>query len=211
MKSWIFFFSLLLSACTTPRTTLVPPTATLDGSALRATYRAKYATPFVQTVISPHKRLNLTFTCVSFGNDPGAAGVTCVSSNGLSGWPDVPTDWSPDDLFGVWCVGANHDSPCAWFEVWDMAKGRKIDIIYYNAACYQWAPNADHVLAYEYENNIVSQHPHLFVLLDAATGEKTFPQAYPEWFLPWRGAGGCTGALDEIVPGAVATPTRAYP
>ncbi len=94
---------------------------------------------------------------------------------------DVSHDpvWSPDRRYATICYEPFHDSPCRWFEVWDIARGEKLKEV--GTYAHRWAPDQAHVIAFMQESQMIGVEPK-FVLFDAEARTETYPEVCPNWF-----------------------------
>lgn len=115
---------------------------------------------------------------------------------------DIPRDWSPDSRYAVACIGATHDSPCGWAEVWDMVKGKKI-IEFSPAYCYVWSPTKPHLLGYLIESQAMGSNRAELYIIDVETNESLRQTTYPDWYkAKWAKLTvdtSCLARLDRIV------------
>jgi hypothetical protein len=93
-----------------------------------------------------------------------------------------PSAWSPDNNYTIVCVGANHDSPCAGFEVWDMVNGVVQRTLPYDSPFHQWEPDQPHTLIYLLESHYVGVLDQL-IDYDAASATDTNLAACPDLIL----------------------------
>ncbi len=91
-------------------------------------------------------------------------------------------DWSPDGQFAVVCFEATHDSPCRWWEVWDVVNGAELEKLY-SDLWYEWSPDDGHILAYIHNSVYIGVETQL-TIFDPATGEKSNPTTCPDWVRP---------------------------
>jgi hypothetical protein len=209
IKRALILLPLLVGACTTSTTTPAitsTPNYRETQISYRETQTTKYTKTTTETVVSPNGLIKLTYSCVQFLGDMPRCSTKFPNGNSI-GKP-LEEDWSPDGKFAIICIGATHDSPCRWLEVWDMVIGEERDEIHNSWYCYDWSPHDDHLLAYMYESPYIGTHKYNLVILNPATGKKSHPEIYPTWFYP-RGYFdplACWKPLDEIVPDVTAMP-----
>jgi len=88
------------------------------------------------------------------------------------------SNWSPDGRYTIVCIGATHDSPCGWWEIWDSVSGEVKHSFYsYTSG---WAPGYDHTHVYLSRQNCAAGEEE-FVSIDPATGEKIVFAEWPDW------------------------------
>ncbi len=132
---------------------------------------------FTSTLVSPGGHVKLNLTCSQCCTD--IQHCTALLPNGKTIYEADKATWSPDERFAVICKNSFHDTPCGWYEVWDMVDGEKIDT--FVSPFYEWSPNQAHSLVYLVQTVYIGTRDPL-VMFDASTGEKTYPEVCPDWF-----------------------------
>jgi hypothetical protein len=132
---------------------------------------------FVGDLVSPNGSVYARTTCYRVSVD---AACTTRFLNGAYYRARDPMAWSPDGRYAVVCIGANHDSPCSFFDVWDMANGeRKARMPAYSP--YAWDAGQAHTLVYLVIGDGYSGLDTL-TAFDPASEAKTSLAACPDWF-----------------------------
>ena len=129
-----------------------------------------------RTLASPDGRMNLAVECTAT-----RANYKCWTTfpNGTKIMRAITeAHWSPDSQFAVTCGGMSRDG-CQGYEVWDIVNSKAIGG-FGRFTWYQWLPDKEHTLAYIEPGAGMGEKTQLKVL-DATTGEKTYPQGCPDW------------------------------
>jgi hypothetical protein len=189
--SRVIFVALLLSACAapTPNTSPIP-------TASQSVIPIPTQTPVHTEVLrSPDGTIRANVICYQ-----GAMQWDCwthsLNGNVLFETPG-PNGWSPDGLYAVVCVGANHDSPCSGFQVWDMVHGEvKGGFASYT---HKWSPDEKHTIVYLDNSQFVGVQDKL-IALDASTGIERSLDRCPDWL----GTQVCQDFPGVIISGQIA-------
>ncbi len=184
-KSWLCstLLCLTMAGCTFPS----PPVITTSplSSPLSPVSTLPPDTPvrsdvvrfFTDTLISPGGQVSLALQCSQCCAD--IPHCIAVLPNGVTIYEADKSCWSPDERFAVICMNSFHDTPCGWYEVWDMVDGIKKATFY--SYFHRWSPTETHLLVYLVQTSYISTRDQL-VMLDPLSGEVTDLKACPQWF-----------------------------
>jgi hypothetical protein len=194
------FSLILITGCSNP----VPPTQVSPLTSPIISPIMQPAAPILETVFtatltSPTGRINLMLTCTQCCTD--IPHCRALLPNGKTIYEADKSTWSPDDRYAMICMNSFHDSPCGWYEVWDMINGEKRGDSF-TSYCYQWSPNDDHLLVYLVESSYIGTPRYNLMSLNPKTNELRRLQEYPTWFRPagYSSPTACIKPLGEMVP-----------
>jgi hypothetical protein len=131
---------------------------------------------YTQALTSPNGRMNLTLECTATPTNYEC--WTAFPNGDKVKRAITEAHWSPDSRFAVTCGGISRDG-CQGYEVWDIANSKLIGG-FGHFSWYQWLPDKEHTLAYIEPGTSMDEKTQLKVL-DAVTGEETYPQGCPSW------------------------------
>ncbi len=90
--------------------------------------------------------------------------------------------WSPDGHYGINCRDMTHDSPCGFFEVWDLDNGKLVAELRFND-WHRWFGDDGHILAV-IRDPVYSDIKPLMTLWNVAENTEKAPSSCKDWLSP---------------------------